>query len=177
MLRRAFAIGALVSTIGLAAMAICLIRGHFAYDDFHLLRWNPSTLTYTEMRFDSEAGEILAHLETTTALSSDNTAAIQANVGPSDVRLVHSVWPPTTGSDWPVLWADHYRCTPSVGINVNGLSNCWTLEFRCDTAAAFLALLPACWAVKRIRRLMRGRQPAARGFPVIESPIDTPAGE
>jgi len=157
-------------------MAICLVRGHFAYDDFHLLRWNPSTLNYTEMRFDSEAGEILAHLETTTALPSDNTAVIQANVGPSNLRLIHTVYPPPPVSDWPVLWGDHFRCTPSIGINVRGLSNCWTLEFRCDIAAAFLALLPAFWAVKWIHRMVQGRQPAARGFPVIESPIGNSSG-
>jgi len=174
MLRRAFAIIAVLSAIVLAAFVACGIRQTFAIDHFHFFGWNPSTRNYTQISFYSDGYYFSAHYELTNALASDNTSVIQTKVGPSNWRLVHGAWVAGGRQDGPLLWEDHYRSTPSIGINQMGLSDCWTLQFRLELALGVFAVLPGIWAGMWLRRLIRRRSLATRGFAVEISP--EPAG-
>jgi hypothetical protein len=167
MMRRAFTVVAFLSASIFVVIAACFVRQQFGEDHFSVFRWDPSTRVVTDFQLSLQSGGIYAHGESTTALPSDDTSAVQAKAGTSNSRFVHDVSPPTRGSEWPLLWADHYRCTPDLGINRNGLANCWTLEFRCDAALVLFSLCPIVWALPRIRRVIGRRSAAARGFAVI----------
>jgi hypothetical protein len=164
MLRRAFTIIAVLSASVFVALAGCIVRQHFASDHFHIYHWNPSTRNYTEINFYLGGQYFGAHVESTTALASDDTSIIQWRAGPSNLRFVHDAWPAGTRNDGPLLWGDHYRSTPSFGINQHGLSDCWTLQFRLELALVLFAVVPAIWALGRLRRW---RSLAARGFAVV----------
>jgi hypothetical protein len=166
MLRRARAVVAFVSAMLFVAMAICFVRAQFAHDDFRVLRWNPATRNFTDVRISHRTAGLFIHAESTTASALDNTSVVLAMVGPSNMRFVHDVWPPSAG-DSPFLWADHYRSTPTVGINQSGLSNCWTLEFRYELALIVFAVFPTLWGADLLRRLLRRRASARRGFAVV----------
>jgi hypothetical protein len=167
MLRRTIQIATIFSTITFIAMAVVVVRSLIAHDDFQLVQWNPATRTYTETRINLLRRGIYTHCESTTALPSDNTAAILTKVGPANSLLSHHTWPPAS-SDCPLFWIDHFRCTPSCGINTSGLSNCWTLEFRSDAITLILAVLPTIWLMKQIRKARQIRLATTRGFPVLE---------
>ena len=109
----------------------------------------------------SNSGGIWVHRESTTALASDNTSVL----GAAGTRVVHAVGPATGDAGCPIFWAVHCRRTPDVGINVNGLTECWAVQFRCNTAFVFFALLPAIWTVMHVGKRVRS---PARGFPIIE---------
>jgi hypothetical protein len=100
-----------------------------------------------------------------------------ATVGTANRRVVHRTWPADAAMDFPWLWADHYRSTPSIGINQSGLSDCWTLELRIETAVIVFGVAPTIWTTFTLRRWRRNR---ARGFAVVlpssESSVRETAG-
>jgi len=59
------------------ALAVCMVRQHFASDDFQIYRWNPSTRGYTEIVLGWRGHSFFVHSESTTALASDNTSVIE----------------------------------------------------------------------------------------------------
>jgi hypothetical protein len=169
LLSAAFFVAAMISAIGFAAAAVCYARQFYATDVIHYLRWNPSTMTLTEAGATFGHGGVNFRLDSTTALPTDNTASVRAMVGLSNSSLTHRRWPGGLPSwDRPVLWGDHFRSTPSVGINATGLSDCWTLQFRFDAAMALFAILPALWTVMRVRRALTARKPLS-AFPVVDA--------
>jgi hypothetical protein len=168
----AFFIAATISAIGCIAVTVGYARQFFVTDVFHYLRWNPTTMRYTVAEATFAGGGVSMHSESTTALATDNTSKIRAIVGPSNAQLTHRRWPGSPALwDRPVLWGDHYRCTPSIGVNVNGLSDCWSLQFRFDALMGALAILPMLWMVMRVRRALVARRPLS-AFPVV---AQTPA--
>jgi hypothetical protein len=164
MLRRVFAIIAVLSAMVFAAFVGCGIRQRFANDVFDFNHWNPSTRNYTHVLLVWHGHNFVVHSESTTLSASDNPAIVLARVGPSNRRLVHIAYPPAAGGPAPLLWGDHYRSTPSMGINQRGLSDCWTLLFRLEVALVVFAVLPGIWGAMRLRRMI-GRR--ARGFAVV----------
>jgi hypothetical protein len=163
----AFFVAAMISAIAFVTAAVGYVRQFYATDVIQYLRWNPSTLTFTESGATFGRGGVNLRLDSTTALPTDNLAAVRAMVGLSNSLLTHRQWPGGLPSwDRPVLWGDHFRCTPSVRINVNGLSDCWTLQFRFDAAMALFAILPATWVVLCVRRALAARKPLS-AFPVV----------
>ena len=167
MLRRAFGIIAVLSAIVFAAFVACGIRQRFDSDHFHFFRWNPSTRSYTEISFYSQGYYVSAHYESTNALASDDTSVIQTKVGPGNWRLLHRAWGAGGRQDGPLVWGDHYRSTPSIGINQMGLSDCWTLQFRLEFAVVVFAIVPGIWVGMWLRQWIRRRSMAARGFAVV----------
>lgn len=162
--RRLLALVVLLSALGFAAMAACVLRGWVARDDFTYHGWDPAASRYTEARVSFRGTGVLVHWENTPALATDDTSAVRAKAGPSGSTLSYVALSPSRGGDWPVLWADHYHCTPLNGLNPAGLSDCRTLEFRPDVAALVLAVLPAVWFG---RRLAARRRASDRGFSVV----------
>ncbi len=167
MLRRTIQIATLLSALIFIAMALCIIRCHFANDEFQVFRWNPATRTFTEARIHLLGIEVLANLAKTTALPSDNISPIRTRIGSANFLVVHNVWPPAP-DQCPLFWANHFRCTPTCGINTNGLSNCWTIIFRTDAALFLAAILPTVWVIKQIRNVRQIQLASIRGFPVLE---------
>jgi hypothetical protein len=142
MLRRAFAIIAVLSAIVFAAFAGCGIRQHFANDVFDFDHWNPSTRNYTQILLVWHGHNFVIHSESTTLSASDDPAIVLARVGPSNRRLVHIAYPPAAGGNGPLLWGDHYHSTPNFTKNRTGLSDCWTLQFRLELALVVFAVVP-----------------------------------
>ena len=167
MLRRLFAFIAVLSAMIFLAVAACGVRQHFASDQFHIYRWDPSTRSYSEIYIGSQEGSFGAHCESTKALASDNTAIVQWRARPSNMRIVHDSFPPGWTNEGPLVWGDHYYSTPSFGINRNGLSECWTLEFRLELALIVFAALPGLWGAVWLRRRLRRLSLATRGFAVV----------
>jgi hypothetical protein len=170
MLRRTFAFVAILSVVAFVAVAVCAIREHFASDDFGIISWNPATRQVREFRMSWREGGVSTHTESTIALASDNISLIRAKAGAFNLRFVHDSFVRSSWIDCPILWGDHYRCTPLLGVNRNGLSDCWTLEFRLNWALAALAVLPLLWVCNYIQRVVQRRRCAAPGFAVIEIP-------
>src|SRR5882672_5652598 len=83
MLRRVFAIIAVLSAMGFVAFVGLGIRQHFAIDQFHIYRWNPSTRRYTQIFIGWDRDNFGVHTESTTALASDDTSVIRSKAGPS----------------------------------------------------------------------------------------------
>jgi hypothetical protein len=165
--RRLYGLVALVSAAAFIAAGYCLVRTSQASDDWQMSSWNPATRTFVETRLGIRRGGIVLHSESTTALPSDNVSLLVASVGPTNRRVVHSVWPGAPSADGPWLWGDHYRSTPSVGINTSGLSDCWTLQFRVETMLILFAIVPAVWTITSWRRWRKNRAIGARGFAVV----------
>jgi hypothetical protein len=164
----AFFIAAAISALAFVALAIGIVRQWYRTDVFQYRRWNPATMRFTVAEATFGGGGIRAHAESATALPTDNLSKVRAIVGSSNSQLTHTRWPGSPELwDRPVLWGDHYRCTPSIGVNMNGLADCWTLEFRFDAAMALLAIFPALWTIARVRRAMSARWPSTSGFPII----------
>jgi len=168
MLRRVFAIIAVLSAMGFVAFVGLGIRQHFAIDQFHIYRWNPSTRRYTQIFIGWDRDNFGVHTESTTALASDDTSVIRSKAGPSNLKIVHDVFPlgpPPYYSPW--LWGDHFHSTPSMGINQMGLSDCWSLLFRLEVALGVFGVLPGIWMGLWVRRWSRRRALGARGFAVV----------
>jgi hypothetical protein len=173
MLRRAYQFLTFVSALACACMAFCFVRSHFASDHFHCYRWNSSAYAFTDSWLALQEGGIFIHSETTGASATDNPSTVRTLAGISDSQIVHHAWPPGLGSSCPILWGDHYRSSPSPSLGLSGMSNCCTVEFRCDFALVFFSLLPASWIVKTLRA--RALRSQVRGFAVLDSSLTTPA--
>jgi hypothetical protein len=164
---RLYASFALLSTVALLVVGYCLVRTWRASDEYQIASWDPSNRTFTATRVRIDRGGILLHSDSTTALPSDNTAPLVAMAGPTNRRVVHRVWPAGPSANGPWLWTDHYRSTPSVGINTSGLSDCWTLEFRVETTLILFSIVPAAWTITSLRRWQKNRAIGTRGFAVM----------
>jgi hypothetical protein len=158
----------LTSTLLFATFTVVFTRAQFTSDDLTLLRWNPATRTYSETHIRIRANGLSLHTESTTATPSDNTSTITASLAPSNLRLTHFTWPVAPRDASPLLWADHYRTTPTIGINPTGLSNCYTLQFRHELPLILSAIFPAIWLYKTLKRRLIRRPPA--GFPLDAQP-------
>jgi hypothetical protein len=167
MARRTFTSIAVLSALLFLAVAVCFVRQYFVRDDLYFFRWNPTTKRFTETRLLMNASGFMLHSEATTARPVDNTAGVFALAGPANSRVVHVTWPARPTPDTAYFWFDHYRCTPANGLNQSGLSDCWTVQARCELPLALFATCPLLWAVPRIIRAIRTRSAAARGFAVI----------
>ena len=165
--RRVFAFAAILSAAAFIAAGCCFIRAWRVSDDWGIASWNPSSRTFTVTRVILARDRVFAHRESTTALPGDSVAHLAPAAGPPYRRVVHLVGPGRAIPSGPWLWADHYRSTPTVGINRSGLSDCWTLEFRLETALIAFALVPAVWTIVALRRWQKTRALNARGFAVV----------
>jgi hypothetical protein len=166
-LRRLYPAIALSSAAIFFALIACFVRAHFTTDRFLWFIWNPRTRTFTQIRLRHASQGMIFHSESTTALPSDNTAYIQAMVGPSNALLVHTQMPLGLLNGFPLLWGDHYQSTPTSGINKSGVADCWDFQFRYELPLAMFALLPTIWAAQWYWRYRRRKRDGARGFDVI----------
>ena len=165
--RRAFVALTCLSGAALLAVIVLLIWAQFASYNWQLRRWNPATRTFTETTIAHRAGGLSIHRESTTALPIDNPSALLSSIGPTNRQFIHRSSPPTPRAGDPFLWFDHYRATPSIGINQNGLSDCWTLQLRHEILIAFFAILPMIWGIKCLWQSLERRAFDRRGFDVI----------
>jgi hypothetical protein len=174
MMRRVLQIATLFSTIGFIVVGLCLVRERFGkwfrQDQIIIYRLNPSTLRFTDTFIGLDpSGEGLL-TQSAVALPTDNLSLIRATIGRSNWSFVHNVYPASGRADHPLLWGDHYPCTPEWGINQNGLASTWVLEFRYAAALPVLGILPAFWLIEKVRRMIR-KSAAGHGFPIEPSTV------
>jgi hypothetical protein len=172
--RRLFKFITFASTTAFLVVALCILRQHFAgLDVFKMFLWNPSTRTYTEVAIYYDDGGFTSHVERTIAIASDDTSVAQARAGHANIHFTHDHRRPYNGSDRPTLWGDHFWSTPLPDIQMNGVTEWWTLEFSRETALALSGFLPLLiWTWKFIRHW---RLVATKGFDVISVNVDSPA--
>ena len=160
MLRRAFTLLSFISATAFAIVLAFYVRGYFAHDDLHIVRWNPTTFTFTEIALQNRTRGIVFHSESTAVGPKAKAAPLRAKAG---TRVTSS--PGAMGAVDPLFWADHYRCTPEPWLTGGGLSDCRTVQLRTELPLTALAILPTVWGVGRF---LRARRAARRGFAVAE---------